>query len=88
MKCQYAAPAHTNFFFSSPVEGEALFLPALKRLQTLYPVAYARGSTSTHEGAEPIVNLNAKMSARTHPGAAGLIHSWGEVTPPPPDRHH
>ena len=51
-KGQYAAPAHTNFSFSSPVEGEAQFLPALERLQTLYPGAYARGSTSTNEGAD------------------------------------
>ena len=47
-KGQYAAPAHTDFSFLSPVEGEALFLPALERLQTLYPGAYARGSTSTN----------------------------------------
>ena len=48
----YAAPAHTNFSFSSPVEGEGLFLPLLERLQTLYPGAYSRGATSTHKGEE------------------------------------
>ena len=56
------------------MEGEALFLPALERLQTLYPGVYSRGSTSTHEGAEPVKfdKLNVKVSARTHPGAAGF----------------
>ena len=39
LQVQFAAPAHTTFSFSSPVEGEALFLPALERLQTLYPGA-------------------------------------------------
>ena len=66
------APPHTKFSFSSPVEREALFLPALERLQTLYPGAYAQGSISTHEGAElKLENLDVKVSARTHPGAAG-----------------
>ena len=51
------------------MEGEPLFLPALERLQTLYPGAYARGSTSTHEGAEQKL-IDVKLSARTHPGAA------------------
>ena len=32
MKGQYVAPAHTNYSFSSPVEGGALFLPVLERL--------------------------------------------------------
>ena len=52
------------------MEREALFLPALERLQTLYPGAYARGSTSTKEGADTVDELYAKLSARTHPGAA------------------
>ena len=52
------------------LEGGALFLPALERLQTLYPGAYARGSTSTNEGADTVEELEIKLSARTHPGAA------------------
>ena len=51
-KGQYVAPANNAFAFASPVEGGPLFLPALERLQTLYPGAYARGTTSTSEGAE------------------------------------
>ena len=46
------------------MEGGALFLPALERLQTLYPGAYARGSTSTYEGAYKL-SLDIKVSART-----------------------
>ena len=38
-KDQYTAPAHTTFYFSSPVEGEPLFLLALELPQTLYPGA-------------------------------------------------
>ena len=48
-KGQYVAPANTYFSFVSPVEGEPLFLPALERLQTLYPEAYARGTIYTSE---------------------------------------
>ena len=51
-KFQYTAPAHTEFSFSSPVKVEPSFLPELKRIQTLYPRAYTRGTTSTSEGAE------------------------------------
>ena len=55
------------------MEGEALFLPSLERLQTLYPGAYARGSTSTNEGADPeMETLDVEVSVRTHPGAAGF----------------
>ena len=35
----YRAPAYTAFLFVLPVEGGAMFLPALERLQTLYPGA-------------------------------------------------
>ena len=79
-KGQYAAPSHTKFSFASPVEGEPLFLPALERLQTLYPGAYARGATSTHGGAEfSIINL----SKRTHPGAHGFNSFLGGGDPSP-----
>ena len=55
------------------MKGEALFLPALERLQTLYPGAYARVSTSTNEGADlELDTLDVKLSARTHPGADGI----------------
>ena len=84
MKGQFAATVHTNFSSSSPVEGEALFLPALERLQTHYPGAYAWGSTSMHEGAElQMETLNAKLSARTHPGAAGFNSFLGGGDPSP-----
>ena len=53
------------------MEGKSLFLPEIERLQTLYPRAYARGNTSTSEGADNW-NLNVKLSVRTHPGATGL----------------
>ena len=65
-KGQYAAPDHTVFSFSSPGEGEPLFLLALERLQTLYPRAYTQGTISTSEGAE-YWDLNVKLSARAHP---------------------
>ena len=65
-KGQYAAPAHTKFYLLSSMEGEPLFLPALERLQTFYPGAYARGTTSTSEGAENW-DLNVKFSVHTHP---------------------
>ena len=81
-KDQYAAPAHNSFYFSSPVEGEPRFLPALERLQTLYPGAYARGAISTSEGAENWF-LNVKLSPLTHPVAAGLESSLGGGDPPP-----
>ena len=59
-------------------------LPALERLQTLYPGAYARGSTSTHEGADSeMENLDVKVSARTHPGAAGFNSSLRGGDPSP-----
>ena len=64
------------------MEGEALFLPALERLQTLYPGAYPRGAKSTHEGAEQ-ENLDVKLSARTHPGAAGFNSFLGGGDPSP-----
>ena len=40
------APENTSFSFMMPVEGGSLFLPALERLWTLYPRAYARGAMS------------------------------------------
>ena len=79
-KGQYMASAHTKFSFSLPVEGEPLFILALKRLQTLYPGAYSWGAKSTHGGAElQIVNL----SDRTHPGAAGINSFLGGGDPSP-----
>ena len=65
---QYVAPANTGFSYTLPVEGGALFLPALDCLQTLYPEAYTRGNISTSEGAElsDIATLHVKLSARTH----------------------
>ena len=53
------------------MKGEPLFIPALERLQTLYPGAYTRGATYTYEGAE-LDPTCLQLSARTHPGAAGL----------------
>ena len=41
------APENTDFSFATPVEGEALLLPTLERLRTLYTGAYARGATFT-----------------------------------------
>ena len=43
----YVAPSSTNFEFNTLAEGGPLFVPALWRPQTLYPMAYARGSTYT-----------------------------------------
>ena len=64
-----------------------MFIQALKRLQTLYPGAYARGTTSTSEGAElldlPDSNIYVKLSARTHLGSAGLNLSPGGGDPSP-----
>ena len=65
-----------------PWRGGALFLPALERLQNLYPQAYARGSTSTHEGVDN-KNLDVKVSVRTHPGAAGFHSILGGGDPYP-----
>ena len=62
------APANTSFSFVSPVKGEPLFLPVLEHLQTLYPGAYARGTTAKIEGKEKLHVL----SVRTHTGAAGV----------------
>ena len=70
-KGQYVVPANTTFSIALPVEGGGLFLPAVERLQTLHPGAYARGTTSTSDGAKNL-DLDVKLSARTHPGAAGL----------------
>ena len=61
-KGQYTAPAHTDFSFLLPMEGEPLFLPDLERPQTLYPSAYARGTTSMSEGAENW-DINVKLSS-------------------------
>ena len=66
------------------MEREALFLSALERLQTLYPGDYAWGATSTHEGAEQQQNLDVKLRACTHPGAAGINSFLGGGDPPPP----
>ena len=41
------SPASTKFSFHTLSEGELIFSPYLRRLQTLYPGAYVRGSTST-----------------------------------------
>ena len=80
-KIQYVTPVNNAFDFTLPVEGETLFLPALKRLQTLYLRAYARGTTYTSEGVEMLeVNLDdldPKRSACTHPGDSGLNPSLG-----------
>ena len=81
-KVQNAAPAHTAFSFSSPVEGEPLFILERERLQALYLGAYTQGTTSTSEGAENLY-LNVKLSARTHPGAAGLDSPLGGDDPSP-----
>ena len=73
-------PANNTSSFVSPVEGGTLFLPAIERLQTLYPGAYARSTTSTSEGAELMnidENLDVKVSVRNHPGAAVLDSSLG-----------
>ena len=51
-KSQYVAPYNTTFSFMLPVEEEPLFIPALERLQTLYPRFYACGTTYTSKGAE------------------------------------
>ena len=51
-KGQYVAPTNTNSYFASHVERGPLFLPALERLQTLYPGAYVQGTTYTSEGTE------------------------------------
>ena len=79
-KGQYAASAHNNFSFSSPVEGEALFLPALERLQALYPGAYTRSATSTLGGAE---FLKIILSEHTHLGAASFNSFLGGGDPSP-----
>ena len=81
-KFQYAAPSDITFSFLSPVEGGPLFLPALERLQTLYPGAYNWGATSTHEVAE-LEHLNVKLSMRTHLGTAGLSAFLGGGDPSP-----
>ena len=80
-KSQYVAPANTDFPFAFPKEGGPLFLPSLEHLQTLYPGAYARGPTSTSEGAE--TNLDVKLSAHTHPVAAVLDSLLGGGDPSP-----
>ena len=51
-KDQYVAPVNDTLSYTTPVEGEPLFLAALERLQTLYPGAYTHGTISTSEGAE------------------------------------
>ena len=76
------APTHTTFAFASPLEGGALFLLALERLQTLYPWAYARGAISMSEGAE-FGDLNVKLSVRDHLEAAVLDSSPGGGDPSP-----
>ena len=81
-KGQYVAPSHTTFAFASPLEGGALFLLALERLQTLYPWAYARGAISMSEGAE-FGDLNVKLSVRDHLEAAVLDSSPGGGDPSP-----
>ena len=58
----------------SPVEGEALFLPSLKRLYTLYPGAYARGTTAPTPPGPEEGELGIELGARIHTGAAGVIY--------------
>ena len=55
-----------------PVEGGALFSPALERIWTLYPGAYAWGYTYTQEITEEIKRPHEGMElgALTIPGAA------------------
>ena len=65
------------------MEGEPEFLPALERLQTLYPRSYAQGTTSTSEGAEQIDGQDVKLSAHTHSGATALDPSLGGGDPSP-----
>ena len=77
------APANIIVSFALPVEEEPLFFLALERLQTLYPGAYAHINTSTSEGAENL-DLDVKLSARTHPGAAGSDSFLGGGNPLPP----
>ena len=60
-----------------------MFLPEIYLLQTLYPRAYFQGTTSTSEGAE--TNLDVKLCARTHTGAARL-DSFPEGGDPSPTR--
>ena len=73
-KGQYVEPANNTLAFASPVEGGPLFLPSIERLQTLYPGAYARGTTSNLEGSEMLEDLNVKVSARTHPRGGTRLH--------------
>ena len=68
--------------YCRPWRGGALFIRALERLQTLYSGAYARGTISTLEGAE-LVDLDVKLSTRTHPGAAVLYSSMEGGDPSP-----
>ena len=75
------APANTTFYFASPVEGEPLFLPALERLQNLYPRAYNRGTTATTTlGLEGEV---IPLSACTHTGVSGIDLFLGGGDPYP-----
>ena len=75
------APANTAFSCVMPVEGGALFLPALERLGTLYPRAYARGATSTTPPGPGGGEL--ELGKRTHTVYAGFELFRGGVTPPP-----
>ena len=65
------APANKALSFTSPMEGEALLLPALECLHTLYPGVYTRGTTAPTppgwEGGELVLDIG----AHTHTGAAG-----------------
>ena len=86
-KGYYVAPVNTSLSFSSPVEGESLFGPALEFLQTIYPGAYSQDDTSKatlyspeamncpHEGRE--------SGALTHPGATGYDLFPGRGDPSP-----
>ena len=67
----YVAPANTDFYFVSPVEGEALFIPSLECLWTLYLGAYAGGATyTTSHGTEdrkgPHEGRELERGDRTH----------------------
>ena len=75
------APPKTAFSFAMTAEGEALFLPVLKRFRNLYPRAYAKGAMSTNPlglgGGE------LELGKRTHTVYAGFELFRGGVTPPP-----
>ena len=62
----YMAPASAEFEFTTLLEGRVLFAPALRRLQTLYPRAYARRYTYMLGPLGPEYELEQKPEAGTH----------------------